>query len=368
MGNPKPHPPSALHHHHHHHHHPTTRSTTPGATTANHNPDPPLLFPRLRPPPHFPLLLLRHPPPFNPTHRHPPLLSTANAAPCVFKPQFIQLSSSLPPSSNHLFGLGEHTKTSFRILGNQTLTLWNSDTASSNLNLNLYGSHPFYMDLREEEDGKGMTHGVVWLSSNGMDVEYTGDGVTWRVIGGAVDLYVFEGPTPEMVIQQYAELVGRPAPMPYWAFGFHQSHWGYHDVNEVESVVAAYAKANIPLDVIWSDIDYMDGLKDFTLDPVNYPLDRMQRFIENLHKNGQRYVIILDPVELSKVLVCVLFITIRILHAALLGISVNRKYETFIRGMQADVFIKRFGAPYLGVVWPGPVYYPDFINPTVVDF
>ncbi|KAL9258367.1 Alpha-glucosidase-like protein [Drosera capensis] len=96
------------------------------------------------------------------------------------------------------------------------------------------------------------------------------------------------------------------------------------------------------LDVIWSD---MDGLKDFTLDPVNYPLDRMQRFVENLHKNGHRYVIILDP-----------------------GISVNRKYETFIRGMQADVFIKRFGAPYFGVVWPGPVYYPDFINPAVVDF
>lgn len=259
----------------------------------------------------------------------------------VFKDQYLELTTGLPATAS-LYGLGENTQPNgIKIVPKEAYTLYTTDISAINLNIDLYGSHPFYMDVRNG----GISHGVLLLNSNGMDVFYTGSALTYKVIGGVLDFYFFAGTSPLDVVQQYTALIGRPVAQPYWAFGFHQCRWGYKNVSDITNVVENYNKSQIPLDVIWNDDDHMDGAKDFTLDPINYPEYKLRPFLDRIHANGMRYVVLIDP-----------------------GIGVNTSYGTFQRGMADDVFIKHDGSPFLGQVWPGAVYFPDFLNPKTVDF
>nr|XP_043623382.1 alpha-xylosidase 1 [Erigeron canadensis] len=258
----------------------------------------------------------------------------------VFKDQYLEISTIIPKDAA-LYGLGENTQPhGIKLYPNDPYTLWTTDQSAINLNMDLYGSHPVYMDLRG-----GKVHGVLLLNSNGMDVVYRGNSLTYKVIGGVFDFYFFSGPEPLAVIDQYTQLIGRPAPMPYWSLGFHQCRWGYHNLSVVEDVVESYQRAEIPLDVIWNDDDHMDGHKDFTLNPNSYPHEKLVDFLNKIHARGMKYIVINDP-----------------------GIGVNSTYGTYQRGLANDVFIKYEGKPFLAQVWPGPVNFPDFLNPKTVSW
>jgi alpha-glucosidase len=46
--------------------------------------------------------------------------------------------------------------------------------------------------------------------------------LTWRALGGSIDLYFFDGPTQDQAIQQYqAGAIGLPVMQQYWTFGLY---------------------------------------------------------------------------------------------------------------------------------------------------
>lgn len=254
----------------------------------------------------------------------------------IFESQYVRLRTSLPPNAN-LYGLGEHSDDfRFNTDGYQRV-LWNAESPYIPRNANLYGSHPIYFDHR----GVSGTHGVFLLNSNGMNVNIntttdsseSGTFLEYNTIGGVLDLYFLGGPGPADVSRQYADVVGPPAMVPYWSLGFHQCKYGWPNVDYVTEVVANYSKANIPLETLWGDIDYMDKRQDFTLDPQNYPLEKMRDLVAKLHQSGQHYVMMLDP-----------------------GIHRKGGYGPFESGTESDVFLKAAdGSYYRGQQWAGEV-------------
>ena len=64
---------------------------------------------------------------------------------------------------------------------------------------------------------------------------------------GVLDFYFFTGYSPDDVIGNYHDLIGRPTMPPYWALGFHQCRWGYKDLQEVKEVVSNFASNNVSM-------------------------------------------------------------------------------------------------------------------------
>ncbi|KAH9816984.1 glycoside hydrolase family 31 protein [Teratosphaeria destructans] len=273
------------------------------------------------------------------------VLFDTSAASIVFESQYLRLRTSLP-SNPSLYGLGEDTDPFQLNTTNYTRTIWNRDAYEIPPGTNLYGDHPVYYDHR----GAKGTHGVFFLNSDGMNIILDNDDganqyLEYNVLGGVLDFYFLAGPSPVEVAQQYSAVVGKSALMPYWGFGFHQCRYGMQDVYEVAEVVANYSAAGIPLETMWTDIDYMYLRRVFSLDPARFPLDLMQQLVETLHSRQQHYIVMVDPAV------------------------AYQNYTPFNDGVEASAFLTvSNGSVYKGVVWPGVTAFPDWFHPNTQGY
>ncbi|EAW10465.1 glycoside hydrolase family 31 protein [Aspergillus clavatus NRRL 1] len=296
------------------------------------------------------------------------LFDTADSV-LVFQNQFIEFVSALPEGYN-LYGLGERMA-QLRLLRNATLTTYAADVGDP-IDDNIYGQHPFYLDTRyytkdangsyslvntDDADASGdyesFSHGVFLRNAHGQEVILQSRNITWRTIGGSIDLTFYSGPTQADVTKSYQlTTIGLPAMQQYSALGFHQCRWGYRSWSELEEVVNTFEQFEIPLEYIWTDIDYMRGYRDFDNDQVHFPYDEGEEFLDRLHKSGRHWVPIVDS-------------AIYIPNPD----NASDAYDTYARGAKDDVFIKNpDGSLYIGAVWPGFTVFPDWHNPKAAEW
>jgi alpha-glucosidase len=170
------------------------------------------------------------------------------------------------------------------------ITLWNTDNYlyAKDHAARLYQSHPWVLGVRPD----GTAFGVIFDSTWKAELNCT-DGITFTCEGPAFPVIVLERSSPQAVVQALADLTGHMELPPKWALGYQQCRYSYEPDARVREIAAEFRQRHIPCDVIWVDIDYMDGYRIFTFDPVKFP--DPAKLNRDLHEQGFHTVWMIDP-------------------------------------------------------------------------
>ncbi|MFN5843026.1 MAG: TIM-barrel domain-containing protein, partial [Bacteroidota bacterium] len=238
---------------------------------------------------------------------------------------------------NEIFvGLGEKTGNLNR--RGSSYTHWNTDYFGYPTNGDpLYLSTPFYIGIHS-----ALCYGVFYDNTykSIMDFGASNDRfTTFTASDGEMDYYFFYDDNIAGILKHYTALTGRVQLPPLWSLGFQQCRYSYYPDKEVINVARTFREKDIPADVIYLDIHYMDEYKVFTWHPERFP--NPNDMVDELHRLGFHVILIVDP-----------------------GVKVEEGYPYYEEGIKKDLFLKYpDGELYSGKVWPGTCHFPDFTNP-----
>jgi alpha-glucosidase (family GH31 glycosyl hydrolase) len=204
-------------------------------------------------------------------------------------------------TSKYIYGFGERNFEFNLEIGKYTI--WPNDTTMTYRDegtggFNLMGHQP--IGLHRTKNGKYI--GLIFMNINAQDLIINSTSDKYMIndknkelkekfplylrhitIGGIINYFITFGDTPEEAISEIHRIIGRPALPPFWSFGWHQSRWGYKTTKDLEKVLENYIMYNIPLDGIWTDLDFLDKNKNFIISSnhVNTP-----KFVKKLHQKS----------------------------------------------------------------------------------
>ncbi|QEC78184.1 glycoside hydrolase family 31 protein [Mucilaginibacter ginsenosidivorax] len=221
---------------------------------------------------------------------------------------------------------------------------WNTDAVDYNNKSDpLYKTFPFFIGLHS-----GLTYGLFLDNTHKSYFDFgatTDDEMSWfGADGGDMNYYFFGAQGVAKIIEDYTWLTGRMEMPPLWSLGYQQCRWSYMSAKEVLKIAKTFRKKKIPADVMYCDIDYMEGFKIFTWNKKTF--SDPQAMMNELKKMGFHLVTIVDP-----------------------GIKIEEGYKQYDEGVANDYFAKYpDGENYTGYVWPGRCHFPDFFRDDVREW
>lgn len=115
----------------------------------------------------------------------------------------------------------------------------------------------------------------------------------WMSESGVIDIFVILAPNPSAGMKAYSSLTGTTKLPPLFALAHHQCRWNYKDAADVKAVSDNYDKFDLPMDVMWLDIEYSDGKRYLEWDKTNFA--EPNKMLEDLLSKGRQMVIVVDP-------------------------------------------------------------------------
>ncbi len=229
-----------------------------------------------------------------------------------------------------LYGTGE-VPGPLRRNGQRTVA-WNTDAyAWGPSSMSLYQSHPWVLAVRAD----GSSFGVLADTPQRCLIDLR-TGIRFEAAGPEFPVIIIARDNPQDVVRELGRLTGTMPLPPRWALGYHQCRYSYTPDDRVREIAQEFRQRNIPCDVIWFDIDYMEGKRSFTVNTWDFP--DMKGLVGELHAEGFRTVAIIDP-----------------------GIKIEPGYHVYDSGQAIDAWVQTADLrPYVGSVWPGPCVFPDF--------
>lgn len=244
-----------------------------------------------------------------------------------------------------LYGTGEIAGSLLRN-GRKTVC-WNSDAYGyTETNASLYQSHPWVLAVRADGSAFGVLADTTWRCEIDLTGTDRGDSsaagsIVFRGEGSPYGVVVVQGDSPQQVMTRLSSLIGSIPLPPMWAIGYHQCRYSYNPESRVREIAEGFRTRKIPCDVIWFDIDYMDGFRVFTFDSAQFPDPK--RLNRELNDQGFSCIWMIDP-----------------------GIKAEEGYFVYDQGTAANAWVRNAaGEVYKGEVWPGWCTYPDYTRPDV---